>query len=243
MTERLTVIINHYPLLSRDEERRLFDRWRKHGSRRDLDRVVGPHYRYVLQEAHKYSGYNVPLEDLFSVGVLALHEAAQKYKPEYGVRVLSYAQVWIKRAIREAVIDNWSIVPLGKRRDLKTWFLRMRGLLRTGDTPTVELAKKLGASEKAVQYARDRCAHRDAVECEPSACYETLGEDFSALHEVTKRISSRSTLHREIISWLSKECPGSMASLARRLGRSSHEVYRLRASIVKELRDALEGSV
>ncbi|MCF7859095.1 MAG: sigma-70 family RNA polymerase sigma factor [Candidatus Cloacimonetes bacterium] len=53
--------------------------------------------------ACKYVYSRLPFEDLIQEGMLGLWEAMQRYEPERGVKLTTYATFWIKKRILDAV--------------------------------------------------------------------------------------------------------------------------------------------
>jgi RNA polymerase primary sigma factor len=72
-----------------------------------------PHIKVI---AKKYSGYNVPFEDLVQEGVLGIYKAKEHYNQDIGGSFAAYAIWWIKQSILNALSEQSKLVhlPFGK---------------------------------------------------------------------------------------------------------------------------------
>ncbi len=78
-------------------------------ARREL---IERNLRFVVQVAHKYKGYGLPLADLINEGNLGLLHAASKFDPAHGTRFITYAVWWIRQAIMHALAEGGGAVRL-----------------------------------------------------------------------------------------------------------------------------------
>ena len=92
-------------LLSREEELDLSRRARA-GDRRARQRLIEKNLRLVVSVAKKYRGQGLPFEDLIQEGNLGLMKAVEKFDPEKGWRLSTYATWWIRQAVQRAVADK-----------------------------------------------------------------------------------------------------------------------------------------
>jgi len=60
------------PLLSVEEERELITRYQQLGCEQSKQKLVTHNLRLVAFHARKYSGYNLPIEDLIQEGTIGL---------------------------------------------------------------------------------------------------------------------------------------------------------------------------
>ena len=70
---------------------------------RARERLVKANSRLVVSVARKYIGRGVPLADLIQEGSLGLMRAIERFDPERGYRLSTYAIWWIRQAITRAV--------------------------------------------------------------------------------------------------------------------------------------------
>ena len=94
--------IGREPLLTPDEEVRLAARARA-GDRRARERLATANLRFVVSVARRYGGNGVPLSDLVNEGNLGLLRAVERFDETRGVRFVSYAHWWVRRAIVESI--------------------------------------------------------------------------------------------------------------------------------------------
>ena len=129
--EPLTLFLKEtrkYDYLTSEQERDLAIRWRERQDRRALDKLVGSHLRLVFKMARGYQGYGLPLSDLIAEGNIGVMQAAQKFDPDKGFRFATYASWWIRAAIQEYVLHNWSLVKIGTTAAQKKLFFSLRRL-------------------------------------------------------------------------------------------------------------------
>jgi RNA polymerase sigma-32 factor len=119
---------NRYDYLTAEEELALARDWHDRGDRKALDRLVGAHLRLVVKTARSFRGYGLPVADLVAEGNVGLMQAAEKFDPDKGFRFATYAQWWIRAAIQEYVLHNWSLVKIGTTAGQKKLFFNLRRL-------------------------------------------------------------------------------------------------------------------
>jgi RNA polymerase sigma-32 factor len=117
-----------YEYLTPEQERDLAQRWHDRQDRHALDKLIGSHLRLVFKMARGFQGYGLPLADLVAEGNVGLMQAAQKFEPEKGFRFATYATWWIRAAIQEYVLHNWSLVKIGTTAAQKKLFFSLRRL-------------------------------------------------------------------------------------------------------------------
>lgn len=129
--EPLTLFLKdmrRYDLLTAEEERELARRWRDHDDAGALDRLIGGHLRLAVGIAKRFRRYGLPLADLVAEGNIGLMRAARKFDPDRGFRFSTYAHWWIRAAIQDHVLQNWSLVKIGSTTAHRTLFFSLRHL-------------------------------------------------------------------------------------------------------------------
>ncbi|MCK0198090.1 RNA polymerase factor sigma-32 [Ancylobacter sp. 6x-1] len=127
------------PLLERSEEQQLAIRWLKSGDKAALHTLIRSHMRLVGAIARRFRNYGLPMADLVQEGHVGLLEAAARFEPDREVRFSTYASWWIRAAIQDYVLRNWSIVRGGTSSGQKALFFNLRRirarLERAGGAP------------------------------------------------------------------------------------------------------------
>ena len=116
------------PLLSRDVEFGLARRWREDGDDKALHRLVRAYSRLVISIATRFRNYGLPVGDLVQEGNVGLMQAAARFDPDREVRFSTYATWWIRSAMQDYILRNWSIVRTGTTAAQKTLFFNFRRL-------------------------------------------------------------------------------------------------------------------
>jgi RNA polymerase sigma-32 factor len=118
--------IRRFPMLGCQEEHMLAKRWRERGDRNAAHKLVTSHLRLVTKIAKNYRGYGLPISEAISEGNVGLIQAVERFEPEKGVRLGTYAVWWIKAAIQEYILRSWSLVKIGTTANQKRVFFNLR---------------------------------------------------------------------------------------------------------------------
>ncbi len=116
------------PYLGREEERALAVCWREAADQAALHRLAQSHMRLVVAIAARFRHYGLSMSDLVQEGHVGLLEAAARFDPAREVRFSTYATWWIRAAIQDYVLRNWSIVRGGTSSAQKALFFNLRRL-------------------------------------------------------------------------------------------------------------------
>lgn len=159
------------PLLTQEREQALARAWLGRRDERALHELVASHFRLVVSQAAQYARrYGLSFADLMQEGNLGLMQAAARFDPDRGVRFSTYAVWWIRAAIQDFVLRNWSVVRIGTTTAEKRLFFNLRRLRAriagaNGGTLThehqVEIARTLGVSPGAVDDMEARLSGAD----------------------------------------------------------------------------------
>src|SRR5215471_8043945 len=151
--------IRRFPMLERQEEYVLAKRWREHGDRDAAHKLVTSHLRLVTKIAWDYRGYGLPISEAISEGNVGLMQAVERFEPEKGFRLATYAMWWIKASIQEYLLRSWSLVKMGTTANQKKLFFNLRkaqskiSILDDGEMRPDQvklIAKRLGVTETNV---------------------------------------------------------------------------------------------
>ncbi|MCB1541642.1 MAG: RNA polymerase factor sigma-32 [Rhodoblastus sp.] len=116
------------PFLEREEEHQLALRWRDLRDQKALDQLSASHMRLVIALAARFRHYGLPIADVIQEGHVGLLEAAARFDPDREVRFSTYATWWIRAAIQDYILRNWSIVRGGTSSTQKALFFNLRRL-------------------------------------------------------------------------------------------------------------------
>ena len=116
------------PLLTREHELDLARQWRHHGCEKALHELIQSYMRLVISTASRFKNYGLPLSDLVQEGVVGLMQAAARFEPERDVRFSTYAAWWIRSAMQDYILRNWSVVRTGTTAAQKALFFNLRRL-------------------------------------------------------------------------------------------------------------------
>src|SRR3981189_341829 len=157
--------IRRFPMLERQEEYMLAKRWREHGDRGAAHNLVTSHLRLVTKIARDYRGYGLPISEAISEGNVGLIQAVERFEPEKGFLLATYAMWWIKAAIQEYILRSWSLVKMGTTANQRKLFFNLRkaqskiSILDDGDMRLDQvkiIARRIGVTETDVIYMNRR---------------------------------------------------------------------------------------
>jgi RNA polymerase sigma-32 factor len=158
------------PMLTREREFSLARSWREDDDEKALHELVTAYVRLVVSMASKFNHYGLPLSDLVQEGNIGLMQAASRFEPEREIRFSTYASWWIKSAMQDYILRNWSIVRSGTSAAQKSLFFNLRWLRAKIQNPedgkvssdTLQIiAKKLRVGLKDVENMSNRLSGRD----------------------------------------------------------------------------------
>ena len=113
-------------LLTREREFELARLWREENDEQALHELVNAYGRLVIKLASRFRNYGLPMSDLVQEGNIGLLQAAARFEPEREVRFSTYAAWWIRSAMQDFVLRNWSIVRTGTTAAQKSLFFNLR---------------------------------------------------------------------------------------------------------------------
>ena len=211
MQDYLRAIQNYAPLTF-EEEQKLAKAWLKRKDKAACDKLMRSYMRLVVKVALGFRGYGLPVDELIQEGNIGLMQAINRFEPEKGFRLSTYAMWWIKAQIQEYVLNNWSLVKIGTSGTQKKLFFNLRrlrnaaleaddaqGRIHLSDKNVKSIAKKLGVSEADVIGMDQRLRHGD------ESLNVTLGDEDEGGNEwqdflVEKRPNQEETYARVQLS-------------------------------------------
>lgn len=154
---RYLLEIGRTPLLTPAQEIDLARRIQS-GDAAARDRMISANLRFVVTIARDYSNLGLPLVDLISEGNIGLMKAIDRFDPEKGTKLSTYAIWWIKQAIKNALGNQSKTIRLPAKTIEK--ITRMRRVStqmgnELGREPTAdELSEELGIATEKVAGLR-----------------------------------------------------------------------------------------
>ena len=211
------------PLLTREHELALARRWRHDQDEKALHELVTAYMRLVISTAGRFKNYGLPMGDLVQEGVVGLMQAAARFEPERDVRFSTYAAWWIRSAMQDFILRNWSVVRTGTTAAQKSLFFnlrRLRAKLDDGRSATLGhegrtwIAEELGVSVGDVEAMETRLMGGDqSLNATISPQGEDAWQDFLADERPTpEEVVGKSHDTRTRSRWLAS----SMAELNER---------------------------
>jgi RNA polymerase primary sigma factor len=97
--------IGREKLLTPEEEIRLAGRI-KRGDKAARERMITANLRLVVKLATDYANLGLPLLDLVSEGNIGLMKAVERFDPQKGGKLSTYAAWWIKQSIKRALANQ-----------------------------------------------------------------------------------------------------------------------------------------
>lgn len=158
------------PFLRHDEERALALRWKNQRDEKAMHELARAHMRLVIALAVRFRHYGISVPDLVQEGHVGLLEAAARFEPEREVRFSTYATWWIRAAMQDYILHNWSIVRGGTSSAQKALFFNLRRirakLSRDGDSHGNcelfdQIASAIGVSRSDVEMMNARLSAPD----------------------------------------------------------------------------------
>jgi RNA polymerase sigma-32 factor len=261
------------PLLAADHERELARRWRDAHDERALHELITAYIRLVVAMAARFRHYGLPMSDLVQEGSVGLMQAAARFEPEREVRFSTYASWWIRSAMQDFVLRNWSIVRTGTTSAQKSLFFNLRRLrAKIGDISEssisadsrARVAHALNVPEHDVDAMAARMAAPDrslnaplteegdgewqdllAAEGDDPEAEAMISHDTAARAELVKNaMADLSDRERLIIRERKlEEECMTLEALGARLGISKERVRQIEGNALEKLRRALIARV
>lgn len=162
--------IQHFETLSFEDEQELARKFKKSGSMNAANKLINAHLRLVVKVALGFKGYGLPVNEVIQEGNVGLMHAINRFDPDKGYRLSTYAMWWIRAAIQEYVLNSWSLVKIGTTAAQKKLFFNLRKLRNKLQDASIEdlthdsvqkIAEELGVKESEVTSMSQRMTSSD----------------------------------------------------------------------------------
>ena len=160
--------VQQFPLLSPEREEELAMRFR---TLNDIDaarELVLSHLRLVVSVSRQYRGYGLSQADLIQEGNIGLMKAVKRFDPTRGVRLVSFAMLWIKAEIHEFILRNWQLVKVATTKAQRKLFFNLRSIKAAlgvqegvNDDQAQAIAKQLNVEPREVMEMDQRLSGGD----------------------------------------------------------------------------------
>jgi RNA polymerase sigma-32 factor len=249
--------VSRIPVLSRDQERQLAERFRSQDDLGAARELVLSHLRFVVHIARGYSGYGLPMGDLIQEGNVGLMKAVKRFDPTVNVRLVSFAVHWIRAEIHEYVLRNWRLVKIATTKAQRKLFFNLRRLKKNltwlSAEETEAVARDLGVTTSEVTEMEKRLAARDmsfdptpesdeeevyspasylpAADADPA---ESVEDSSDRLASALGRLDDRS---RDILQkrWMADD-KATLHELADKYGVSAERIRQIESNALSKLR-------
>jgi len=253
--------ISRTPLLTIEEEVQLAERI-KNGDPEARAHMIRANLRLVVKIAQDYSNYGLPVMDLISEGNIGLMKAVERFDPDKGGKLSTYAAWWIKQSIKRALANQSKTIRLpvhmvdkiAKMRRISTMLAEALGREPTDE----ELADEIGLPRRKLamlKQASQRPTSLDAPinEGEATEFGEIIGDDRAEnpldaladknLHgELDGLLSILDKRERRIIDerfGLNGRKPMTLEEVGREFGVTRERIRQLQNSALTKMRRAL----
>jgi RNA polymerase primary sigma factor len=181
--------IGKTPLLTLEQETALARRVLK-GDEAARQHMIQANLRLVVRIAKDYDDFGLPLMDLISEGNFGLIKAIERFDPDKGGKLSTYAAWWIKQAIKRALASN------GKTIRLPVHMVdRIGQMRRTTHRLAAELGREPHNDEiaQAMDIPVAKVVHMKSVANRAASLDQPVGEEGDAtLGDLVKDESERS---------------------------------------------------
>jgi RNA polymerase sigma-32 factor len=261
--------IRRHPYLSKEEELRLFEEYRTHGSRDAAVKLIMANLRVSVAIAAEYLHTGADHMDLIQEGNIGLLQAIKKFDASKNVRFHAYAAWWSRAYILRYLLNTYRLVKIGTTQDQRKLFYNLKKekskLEREGFAPdtklladrlnvrerdVIEMDQRLGNWELSLDQPLGEDQDGSLLDIIPSqqvpADEQLAREQLQALFrekvgEFVKTLDERDEdiLRNRLLS----ETPLTLDDLGAKYGITKERTRQLEARIIKRLRDYMKKDI
>ena len=212
--------ISNLPLVTKQEEILLAAKVANNNDKA-RERLINANLRLVVKIAQEFTGYGLPLMDLISEGNIGLMKAVDRFKPEKGGKLSTYASWWIKQGIKRSLANKGKTIRIPVHLVEKMGRVRKMAIKMAeelGREPTIEeLAKEVGMSPKKLQQSFDHCV-------QPVSLDEPTNNDTSSVGDTVMDDNAESPSE----AMMNKDLLNKLPQLLKTLEKREQEIIVLR---------------
>jgi RNA polymerase sigma-32 factor len=264
--------LSKLPMLTPEEEKKIAIEWFENRDREAGQKLVMSNLRFVVKIAKEYSKYGIKMSDLIQEGNMGLMHAVDKYDPNKGYRLITYAVWWIRAYIQAFVLRSMSMVRSGTTRAQRRVLNGLQkaqkriAAMQGANLPVTnkQLAQELEVTEQEVQETLSLMNNRDVSTSMPLSRKEnamtfgdTLSDQETSVEEKAIREDMTSRIHdvlddmyddlapreRYILEHrLLTDSPMTLEAVGDEFGVTRERVRQLEARLKKKLKKAFVES-
>lgn len=249
------------PLLNAKEEVELARRIQK-GDDAAREHMIRANLRLVIKIAREYEDYGLPLLDLVNEGNIGLMRAVERFDPDRGAKLSTYAAWWIKQSIKRALSNQSKSIRLPihivqELARMKKAEIRLESDLGRPATD-IELAGELESDVDDIRRWREAAAigatSLDAPignDPESNRIADVIADESAVMPWAAVSESSNAELMRELVSSLNSReqvilnqrfaleggDPRTLEEIGADFGLTRERIRQLEAAALRKLRD------
>ena len=227
----------------------------RQGDRNARDKLIRGNLRLVLSVMQRFMGKGESSDDLFQVGVIGLIKAIDNFKPDFGVKLSTYAVPMILGEIKRYLRDYRHVRVSRSVRDLAYKAMQTRERLTAENMrePSIEqIAAELGVKNSDVVIAFEAVS-------DPVSLYEPVysesGDTLYLLDQMTDNTDATVALNELLVRDAVKNLPErerrildlrymrgrTQVEVAQEIGISQAQVSRLEKSAIMNIRRQIQA--
>lgn len=162
--------VSKYPMLTPQEEEKLFDEYINNGEQKAGQAIVLSHLRLVVKIALQYKNYGINIMDIIAEGNTGLMHALKKFDRSKKVRFSTYAILWVRACIQDFILKSWSMVKIGSTALRKQLLFNLKSVKKllhinqntSNDTKNELLAKHFNTTKTEIENITSSLSQRDS---------------------------------------------------------------------------------
>jgi RNA polymerase sigma-32 factor len=227
--------VNSIPLLTLEEENELTERLWQNMDFAAAQKLVLAHLRLVVKIAQTFRSYDLPMQDMISEGNIGLMKAVQKFSPNVGCRLATYAAWWIRSTIQEYILNSLSLLKMSTRAMKQKLFYKPSERQQSDGDKNICMSPMISLDETNDNTAlievipSNETCHADVIidNDEKNGRQNILQQGIDSLNERERNILYRRRL---------KEEPDKLSDIAKEYGVSQERIRQIEQKIIEKLK-------